>query len=221
MRMWWRASPTIFRRGRPAIAVPGCWAARISDSSSPRAGTSPHSLTRPEIPRRPISSEPSMSPILPRGRKRLRKTGIPGGRTLLRGSPTAAGGRRTRRCRSAGPACRRLSPHRAATCSKSDNAWHERWTMTTDLEEPADLIDLVGQQVGTTDWMKVTQEQLNPLADATGHQWIHTDPQRGAHSPFKGTIAHGYLTPLLAPVVISEVLQICAVTSALKDGLNK
>jgi len=44
--------------------------------------------------------------------------------------------------------------------------------MTTDLEEPADLIDLVGQQVGTTDWMKVTQEQLNPLADATGHQWI-------------------------------------------------
>jgi acyl dehydratase len=93
--------------------------------------------------------------------------------------------------------------------------------MTTDLEEPADLIDLVGQQVGTTDWMKVTQEQLNPLADATGHQWIHTDPQRGAHGPFKGTIAHGYLTPLLAPVVISEVLQICAVTSALNDGLNK
>jgi acyl dehydratase len=58
--------------------------------------------------------------------------------------------------------------------------------MTTDLEEPADLIDLVGQQVGTTDWMKVTQEQLNPLADATGHQWIHTDPQRGAHGPFQG-----------------------------------
>ena len=57
--------------------------------------------------------------------------------------------------------------------------------MTTDLEEPADLIDLVGQQVGTTDWIKVTQEQLNPLADATGHQWIHTDPQRGAHGPFK------------------------------------
>jgi len=48
----------------------------------------------------------------------------------------------------------------------------------------------------------------------------HRPPTR-AHGPFKGTIAHGYLTPLLAPVVISEVLQICAVTSALNDGLNK
>jgi len=81
--------------------------------------------------------------------------------------------------------------------------------MTTDLEEPADLIDLVGQQVGTTDWMKVTQEQLNPLADATGHQWIHTDPQRGAHGPFKGTIAHGYLTPLLAAGHLGGVADLC------------
>ena len=87
------------------------------------------------------------------------------------------GRRRTRRCPSAGPACRRSSPHRAATCSKSDNARHERRTMTTDLEEPADLIDLVGQQVGTTEWMKVTQEQLNLFADATG---ITVDPHRPA-----------------------------------------
>ena len=86
--------------------------------------------------------------------------------------------------------------------------------MTTYLETPTDLIDLVGQQVGTTDWMKVTQEQVNLFADATGdHQWIHTDPQRAAKGPFKGTIAHGYLTLSLAPVVISEVLQIGEVTS--------
>ncbi len=94
--------------------------------------------------------------------------------------------------------------------------------MTTYLETPTDLIDLVGQQVGTTDWMKVTQEQVNLFADATGdHQWIHTDPQRAAKGPFKGTIAHGYLTLSLAPVVISEVLQIREVTSALNCGLNK
>ena len=94
--------------------------------------------------------------------------------------------------------------------------------MTTYLETPTDLIDLVGQQVGTTDWMKVTQEQVNLFADATGdHQWIHTDPQRAAKGPFKGTIAHGYLTLSLAPVVISEVLQIGEVTSALNYGLNK
>ena len=94
--------------------------------------------------------------------------------------------------------------------------------MTTYLETPTDLIDLVGQQVGTTDWMKVTQEQVNLFADATGdHQWIHTDPQRAAKGPFKGTIAHGYLTLSLAPVVISEVLQIREVTAALNCGLNK
>ena len=93
--------------------------------------------------------------------------------------------------------------------------------MTTYLETPADLIDLVGQQVGTTDWMKVKREQVNLFADATGdHQCIHTDPQRAAHGPFKSTIAHGDLTSLLAPVVISEVLQIRAVTSALNHGLN-
>jgi acyl dehydratase len=94
--------------------------------------------------------------------------------------------------------------------------------MTTYLETPTDLIDLVGQQVGTTEWIKVTQEQVNLFADATGdHQWIHTDPQRAAKGPFKGTIAHGYLTLSLAPVVISEVLQIGEVTSALNYGLNK
>src|SRR5258705_3751321 len=94
--------------------------------------------------------------------------------------------------------------------------------MTTYLETPTDLIDLVGQQPATTDWMRVTQEQVNRFADATGdRQWIHTDPQRAAHGPFNGTAAHGYLTPSLAPVVISEMSQIRAVTSALNDGLNK
>src|SRR6201991_5295486 len=93
--------------------------------------------------------------------------------------------------------------------------------MTTYLETPTDLINLVGQQVGTTDVMTLTREQVNLFADATGdHQCIHTDPQRAAHGPFKSTIAHGDLTSLLAPVVISEVLQIRAVTSALNHGLN-
>jgi len=81
--------------------------------------------------------------------------------------------------------------------------------MTTVLEEPADLLKLVGQQIGTTEWMKVTQQQVDQFAEATGdHQWIHTDPGRAAKGPFKGTIAHGYLTLSLAPVVISQVLQI-------------
>ncbi|WP_135453891.1 MaoC family dehydratase [Mycobacterium sp. DL99] len=94
--------------------------------------------------------------------------------------------------------------------------------MTTVLDAPADLLKLVGQVLGTTDWMKITQQQVDLFAEATGdHQWIHTDPERAARGPFKGTIAHGYLTLSLAPLVISEVLQIRELTSALNYGLNK
>jgi acyl dehydratase len=94
--------------------------------------------------------------------------------------------------------------------------------MTTVLDEPADLLKLVGQRLGTTDWLKITQQQVDLFAEATGdHQWIHTDPARAAKGPFKGTIAHGYLTLSLAPVAISHVLQIRELTAALNYGLNK
>jgi acyl dehydratase len=94
--------------------------------------------------------------------------------------------------------------------------------MTTVLEEPADLLKLVGQPLGTTEWMKVSQEQVNQFADATGdHQWIHVDSERAVKGPFKGTIAHGYLTLSLAPVVISQVLEIREITAALNYGLNR
>jgi acyl dehydratase len=94
--------------------------------------------------------------------------------------------------------------------------------MTTVLDEPAQLLKLVGQRLGPTEWMKITQDQVDLFAESTGdHQWIHTDPARAAKGPFKGTIAHGYLTLSLAPVVISQVLQIRELTSALNYGLNK
>ena len=94
--------------------------------------------------------------------------------------------------------------------------------MTTILEAPTDLLKLVGQRLGTTDWMKVTQQQVDQFAEATGdRQWIHTDPDRAAKGPFRGTIAHGYLTLSLAPAVISQVLEIRELTAALNYGLNK
>jgi acyl dehydratase len=94
--------------------------------------------------------------------------------------------------------------------------------MTTVLDEPADLLKLVGQPLGTTEWMKLSQQQMDRFADATGdHGWIHTDPQRAAMGPFKGTVAHGYLTLSLAPAVISQVLQIRELTAPLNYGLNK
>lgn len=94
--------------------------------------------------------------------------------------------------------------------------------MTTVLEQPADLLDLVGQSLGTTDWIEVTQQQVDLFADATGdRQWIHTDAERAAKGPFKGTIAHGYLTLSLTPAVIAQVLEIRELTAALNYGVNK
>jgi acyl dehydratase len=94
--------------------------------------------------------------------------------------------------------------------------------VTTYLEKPADLIELVGQQVGTSDWLEVTQQQVDLFAEATGdHQWIHTDPQRAAKGPFRGTIARGYLTLSLAPAIISQVLRIRELSTALNYGMDK
>jgi acyl dehydratase len=94
--------------------------------------------------------------------------------------------------------------------------------MTTVLEQPADLLGLVGQSLGTTEWITVTQQQVDLFADATGdRQWIHTDAERAAKGPFKGTIAHGYLTLSLTPAVIAQVLEIRELTAALNYGLNK
>jgi acyl dehydratase len=94
--------------------------------------------------------------------------------------------------------------------------------MSTAVDQPADLLTLVGRPLGTTGWMEITQERVNLFADATeDHQWIHTDLARASNGPFKGTIAHGYLTLSLAPAVISEVLEIRELTSALNYGVDK
>lgn len=66
----------------------------------------------------------------------------------------------------------------------------------------AELKELVGQSLGVTDWLEITQERVNLFADATGdHQYIHVDPQRAAETFFGGTIAHGYLTLSLIPML--------------------
>ena len=61
---------------------------------------------------------------------------------------------------------------------------------------------LVGQEVGVSGWLLITQERVNDFADATGdHQWIHVDEERAKASPLGGTIAHGYLTLSLLPML--------------------
>ena len=102
-------------------------------------------------------------------------------------------------------------------CPEGMSLWKETWRphraggllhcsarelMTIHLEEPADLLDLVGSPLGTT-------------------KWIHTDPQRAARGPFKGTVAHSFLTLSLTPMFTSEVLQIRELTMAFTYGLGQ
>jgi acyl dehydratase len=63
-----------------------------------------------------------------------------------------------------------------------------------------------GEEIGTTDWVEITQERVNQFAEATGdHQWIHVDVEKAKDGPFGGTIAHGYLTLSLVPWLGSQV----------------
>jgi acyl dehydratase len=86
-----------------------------------------------------------------------------------------------------------------------------------------ELKDLVGQEVGVSDWHLVTQEEINLFADAThDHQWIHVDPERcGRESPFGAPIAHGYYTLSLAPALLAQVLRVQGVRMGLNYGVNK
>jgi acyl dehydratase len=63
-----------------------------------------------------------------------------------------------------------------------------------------ELTELIGQELGVSEWLEITQERVNQFADATGdHQYIHVDPERAKETFFGGTIAHGYLTLSLIP----------------------
>ena len=85
-----------------------------------------------------------------------------------------------------------------------------------------DLSSSVGQDVAVSDWVVVTQEQINLFAQATGdHQWIHTDADKAQSGPFGTTIAHGFLTLSLLPKFIEEVIDLPFGTMSINYGLNK
>lgn len=86
----------------------------------------------------------------------------------------------------------------------------------------AELRDCAGQEVATTDWVTITQEQINLFADATGdHQWIHIDPVKAAQGPFGAPIAHGFLSLSLLPLFFSQAVKIEGATMGVNYGLNK
>ena len=86
----------------------------------------------------------------------------------------------------------------------------------------ADLTACVGQEVAVSDWLTITQQQINLFADATGdHQWIHVDPEKAAKGPFGGPIAHGFLTLSLIPKFFESSFDIIGSRMGVNYGLNK
>lgn len=81
----------------------------------------------------------------------------------------------------------------------------------------------VGKELGVSDYLKITQDQINKFADATlDHQWIHTDPDRAAvESPFKKTIAHGFLTLSIVPYLWEQIAQINNTIMLINYGIEK
>ena len=94
--------------------------------------------------------------------------------------------------------------------------------MATTVEQLSDLPGLVGQHLGYSDWVEVPQSQIDRFAEATGdHQWIHVDPERAKDGPFGGTIAHGYLTLSLTPILLGQVLKVKGIRMGVNYGCNK
>ena len=92
-----------------------------------------------------------------------------------------------------------------------------------ELERPADLAQYVGKEIGVTDWFTVDQARIDKFADATGdHQWIHVDVERAKKDmPGGKTIAHGFLTLSLIPMLNHQISHINNVRNGINYGCNK
>ena len=82
--------------------------------------------------------------------------------------------------------------------------------------------ELIGKELGPTEWLEVDQERIDRFAEATGdHQWIHVDRDRAAEGPFGTTIAHGYLTLSLCAPLMGGALQLTGYRMGINNGVNK
>lgn len=90
------------------------------------------------------------------------------------------------------------------------------------FETLADLAACVGQEVAVSDWVAISQEQVNLFAQATGdQQWIHVDVERAKQGPFGAPIAHGFLTLSLLPVFFESSMEVTQSRMGVNYGLNK
>jgi len=92
-----------------------------------------------------------------------------------------------------------------------------------EFAHPNELMKVVGQEIGVSDWVEVSQDRIDRFADATGdHQWIHVDVERAKKDmPDGKTIAHGFLTLSLIPMLTAQVSKVNNVRNGINYGCNK
>ena len=92
-----------------------------------------------------------------------------------------------------------------------------------DIQDLAGLRDRIGQEIAVSDWIEITQERINQFAEATDdRQWIHVDAARAAaESPFRTTIAHGFLTLSLVSALVRRAMSFGGLRLAINCGLNR
>lgn len=94
--------------------------------------------------------------------------------------------------------------------------------MTKAVHALSDLPLLLGQTLGVSDWVVIDQARIDAFAHATGDlQWIHVDPERAAAGPFGGTVAHGFLTLSLLPLMGNQAFDVSGSGMGVNYGLNK
>jgi len=94
--------------------------------------------------------------------------------------------------------------------------------MTKTFQTLQDLSACVGQEVAVSDWVTITQQQVNQFAESTGdHQWIHVDVEKAKAGPFGGPIAHGFLTLSLLPVFFQTAIDVAESRMGVNYGLNR
>jgi acyl dehydratase len=94
--------------------------------------------------------------------------------------------------------------------------------MTTTFDAPKALLDAVGRQLGPTDWVTITQDQVDAFAEVThDNQWIHRHTERAQAGPFGGPIAHGQLTLSLCAPFLAELVQVSNISMGINYGLDK
>jgi acyl dehydratase len=94
--------------------------------------------------------------------------------------------------------------------------------MPTIFETPAELQKAVGQHLGYSEWLEISQDRIDLFAEATGdHQWIHVDPDRAKDGPFGACIAHGYLTQSLVNYFLPQIVEVRGISMGVNYGADR